>query len=88
MLLMYYYTYEVTVKNKMIRSTNYWVYIFGLQRIAMGMPVAAWKGSGVEVARGSKRLRNYVVEETDTEEEVETSDGSEIVCFIRNVNII
>ena len=54
----------------------------------MGMPVAARKGSGVEVARGSKRLRNYVVEETDTEEEVETSDRSEIVCFIRNVNII
>ena len=54
----------------------------------MGMPVAAQKGSGVEVARGSKRPRNYVVEETDTEEEVETSDGSEIVCFIRNVNII
>ena len=46
------------------------------------------KGSGVEVARGSKRLRNYVVEETDTEEEVEISDGSEMVCFIRNVNII
>ena len=85
---MYYYTYEVTLKNIMIQSTNYWVYIFGLQRIAMGMPVAAKKGSGVEVARGSKRPMNYVVDTDIEKEEYETSDGSEIVCFIKIVNMI
>ena len=48
----------------------------------MGMPIAAKKGSGVEVARGSKRPMNYVVDNDTEEEEYETSDGSEIVCFI------
>ena len=54
----------------------------------MGMPVAAQKGSGVEVARGSKRPRNYVVDTDTEEEEYETSDRSEIVCFIKIVNMI
>ena len=76
---------EVRVKDETIQSTNSnYKYIIALQRIAMGMPVAARKGSGVGVARGSKRSWNYV-EETDTEEEdIGTSDESEIVCFFGN----
>ena len=54
----------------------------------MGMPVAAKKGSGVKVVRGSKRLMNYVVDTDTEEEEYETSDGSEIVCFIIIANMI
>ena len=54
----------------------------------MGMPVAAKKGSGIEVVRGSKRPMNYVVDTDTEEEEYETFDRSEIVCFIKIVNMI
>ena len=48
----------------------------------MGMPVAACKGSGPGVARGSKRKWIDVVPDTETDQtEDESSDGGEIVCF-------
>ena len=56
----------------------------------MGMPVGLRKSIGVNVARGTKQLwKEIIVAETDMEEtEDENSDGSKMVCFIRDMKLL
>ena len=56
----------------------------------MGMPVGLRKAIGVNAARGTKWLwKETIVAETDTEEtEDENSDGSKMVCFIRDMKLL